>query len=251
MVGGLLTPQLLTRRPVLRWPVVAYGAFAVVLACLVLTYSRGAMAGLALAVGGIALLRYRRLVPLMLVAAGLLLILPAARDYVLHFVEGVQGQDLATQMRFGEYKDALILIQRYPVLGVGFSGAPEIDIYLGVSSAYLLIAEQMGLVGLAMFLIVVAVVFGWAFAQRRMVYALEADGLEGRGRVLLWLGAHAGLAAALAVGVVDHYFFKLSFQPAGTIFWMFVGLSLAATRLAAVQAARAGRIDTHLHETAV
>jgi O-antigen ligase len=251
MVGGLMAPQLLTRRPLLRWPVLAYAAFAIVLACLVLTYSRGAMAGLALAVGGIALLRYRRLAPLMLAAAGLLLVLPAARDYVLHFVEGVQGQDLATQMRFGEYKDALILIQRYPWLGVGFAGAPEIDIYLGVSSAYLLIAEQMGLVGLAMFLAVIAVVFGWAFAKRRAVYALEAGGPDGHGQVLLWLGAHAGLAAALAVGVVDHYFFKLSFQPAGTIFWMFVGLSLAATRLATVRAGTAGPIKLHTNKTAV
>jgi hypothetical protein len=41
---------------------------------------------------------------------------------VAHFVEGLQGQDLATQMRFGEFKDAFILIERHP-LGVGFAGA--------------------------------------------------------------------------------------------------------------------------------
>jgi O-antigen ligase len=159
------------------------------------------------------------------------LILPATRDYVLHFLQGVQGQDLATQMRFGEYKDALILIQRYPVLGVGFSGAPEIDIYLGVSSAYLLIAEQMGLIGLAVFLGSMAVVFVWSFRQRRWLYA-AADSPDGQGRLALWLGAHAGLVAALVVGVVDHYFFELSFQPAGSLFWIFVGLCLASSRMA-------------------
>ncbi|MCB9162257.1 MAG: hypothetical protein H6644_20845 [Caldilineaceae bacterium] len=37
---------------------------------------------------------------------------------------GFAGEDLATQMRFGEYKDALILIGRYPLFGVGFTGTP-------------------------------------------------------------------------------------------------------------------------------
>lgn len=231
MVGGLLAPQLLTQRPVLwnRWLTAA--AFAVVMACLVLTFSRGAMAGLGLAVLGIALARYRRLLWVVLAAALVILVLPATRDYVTHFIEGVRGDDLATQMRLGEYKDAFILISRYPLLGVGFAGAPEIDIYLGVSSAYLLIAEQMGLVGLAAFLVVIASVLVWAFRQRHAVYA--AGDRVGAGLPEQWLGLLAGLVAALAVGVVDHYFFKLSFQSAGTLFWLYVGLLLAATRLGA------------------
>ncbi len=229
-VGGLLAPQVLSRKPLLRSRLLSLGAFGVIVGCLVLTYSRGAMVGLAIGVALVALLRYRRLLLVLAVAAAAVLILPAARDYVLHFLEGVQGQDLATQMRFGEYKDALILIQRYPLLGVGFSGAPEIDIYLGVSSAYLLIAEQMGLIGLAVFLASMATVFVWSFSRRRRLYA-AADTATGQGRLALWLGLHAGLAAALVVGVVDHYFFELSFQPAGSLFWIFVGLCLAASRL--------------------
>ncbi len=232
MVGGLLAPQLLTRRPVLgsRW--LTAGAFAVVMACLLLTFSRGAMAGLALAMLGIALARYRRLLWVLAAAAALILILPATRDYVSHFAAGVQGDDLATQMRLGEYKDAFILISRYPVLGVGFAGAPEIDIYLGVSSAYLLIAEQMGLVGLAAFLLAIGTVLVWAFRQRHVIYAAGDSG--DTGLPAQWLGLLAGLIAALAVGVVDHYFFRLSFQAAGTLFWLYVGLLLAATRLGSV-----------------
>jgi O-antigen ligase len=231
-VGGLLAPQLLSRKPLLgsRW--LSLAAFGLVVGCLVLTFSRGAMVGLAVGVALVAVLRYRRLLVVMAAAGLAILILPATRDYVLHFLQGVQGQDLATQMRLGEYKDALILIQRYPLLGVGFSGAPEIDIYLGVSSAYLLIAEQMGLVGLAVFLLSMATVFVWSYNQRRFLYA-AAESAAGQGQLLLWLGAHAGLAAALVVGVVDHYFFELSFQPAGSLFWIFVGLCLAASRLAA------------------
>jgi O-antigen ligase len=241
-VGGLLATQVLSPKPVLgsRW--LSVGALGAVLGGLVLTYSRGAMVGLAVGMALVALLRYRRLLLVMAAAAALILILPAARNYVLHFLQGVQGQDLATQMRFGEYKDALILLQRYPVMGVGFSGAPEIDIYLGVSSAYLLIAEQMGLVGLAVFLGSMAVVFGWSFAQRRWLVETPAaaEGAAGQGRLALWLGVHAGLVAALVVGVVDHYFFELSFQPAGALFWIFVGLCLAASRLARADQASRG-----------
>jgi hypothetical protein len=97
-------------------------------------------------------------------------------------------------------------------------------------------AEQMGLVGLAAFLLVMVVVFGWGLANRRVVYA-QAAAEPPEDRVALWLGAYAGLGAALVVGVVDHYFFTLSFQPAGTLFWTFTGLALAATRLAAAQRA--------------
>jgi hypothetical protein len=231
MVGGLLAAQLLAKRQLFgpRW--LTYPAFAIVLTCVVLTFSRGAMAALALAVLSIALLRHRRLLWLIAAAAVVILLLPATGDYVTRFVEGLRGEDLATQMRFGEYKDALILIQRYPVLGVGFAGTPEIDIYLGVSNAYFLIAEQMGLVGLASFVVVMLLVFGWAFRHRRAAYAAQS-GVDGPDATGLWLGAHAGLGAALVVGVVDHYFFSLSFQPAGTLFWVFVGLALAATRLA-------------------
>jgi O-antigen ligase len=232
MVGGLLAPQLLSRRPLLGSRPLTVAAFGAVLACLVLTYSRGAMAGLALGAAAIALLRYRRLIWVMALAVLVLLVLPVTRDYVSHFVAGLQGQDLATQMRFGEYKDALILISRYPLLGVGFAGVPQIDIYLGVSSAYLLMAEQMGLVGIAAFALLLATLFLWAFRQRHAVYA--ADLAEPRvDATALWLGAHAGLIAALAVGVVDHYFFEMSFQSAGTLFWLYVGLCLSATRLGA------------------
>lgn len=225
MIGALAAPQLLTRRTVLGHRGLAVAVFGVIAAGLVLTFSRGALAALAAGLLLIALLRYRRMVGVLALGAAFLLLLPAAQEYVAHFLAGLQGQDLATQMRFGEYKDALTLIGRYPWLGVGFAGAPDIDIYLGVSNAYLLIASKMGGVGLAAFLLTMAVVLGWALAQRRLVYQDE-------GLTALWLGLLGGLAAALSVGLVDHYFFNVAFQAAGALFWIFVGLSLAATRLA-------------------
>ena len=52
-----------------------------------------------------------------------------------------------------------------------------------------------------------------------------------------WLGLYAGIVAALVVGFFDHYFVNLEFQPAQAIFWLFIGLALAGTRLAAEQRA--------------
>ncbi|MGQ0602740.1 MAG: O-antigen ligase family protein [Anaerolineales bacterium] len=224
MIGALAAPQLLLRKPLLGNRVLTFAAFGLITTCLILTFSRGAMAALVVGLLLIAAARYRRMLIVLAFGAALILVLPVTQDYVARFVAGAQGQDLATQMRFGEYKDAFILINRYPVLGVGFSGAPEIDIYLGVSNAYLLIASKMGLVGLSAFLLVIAVVYGWAVLKRKTVYTDDS-------LTAIWLGLLAGLAAALTVGLFDHYFFNLTFQAAGTLFWMFVGLSLAATRL--------------------
>jgi O-antigen ligase len=224
IIGALAAPQLTAKQPVFgrRWLWAA--SFVVIVICLILTFSRTAMAGLVVAMLGLAAARYRKLLWIILIGAAIIIVLPVTQDYVLRFVEGAQGADLATQMRFGEYKDALILLSRYPLIGVGFAGAPDIDIYLGVSNAYLAIAQEMGFVGLAIFLAALAVVFGWAFDHRKQAYADPA--LEP-----LFLGLHSAILAALIVGIGDHYFVNLDFQPAQTIFWMMVGLALAATRL--------------------
>jgi O-antigen ligase len=223
IVGAVAAPQLTAKRPlwVPRW--VWLAAFAVMTVALILTFSRTAMVALAIASLVIAF-RYPKLFLIMLVGGLLILLLPITQDYVGRFVVGFQGGDLATQMRFGEYKDALILLTRYPVLGVGFAAAPDIDIYLGVSNAYLALAQEMGFVGLAVFFLVLIVVFGWAVEHSRAALSQEA-------LAPLFLGFHGGVLAALIVGLGDHYFVNLDFQPAQTIFWLMIGLALSATRL--------------------
>ena len=223
MVGALLGPQLVSRRPLFR-RVVVWGMAGLVFVALVLTFSRGAMLGLAAGLGFVAVARYRRLLPYMVVAALLLLLLPITQDYIARFVEGFQGADLATQMRFGEYKDALILIGRYPIFGVGFAGTPDIDIYLAVASVYFTIAGRMGLLGLLAFFGVVGTVFVYALRRR---HAARADDR----RDAVWLGLHAALVGALVAGVFDHYLFNMDFHHAVTIFWLTLGLAVAATRL--------------------
>jgi hypothetical protein len=221
-------PQLFAQRPIIRRRYLA-PMLAVMALCLGLTISRGALAGIAIALAVVATLRYRKLWLLLLVALALLLVLPQTQDYVAHFAEGLRGEDLATQMRFGEYKDALILIGRYPWLGVGFSGSPDIDTYIGVSNVYLLIAEEMGLIGLGGFLVVMAVFFARFGRARRLVAA--AAGIE----PLAW-GLHAGIVGALVGGVVDHYLFNLDFHHSVTLFWLIVGLATAAVEIVRQQA---------------
>ncbi len=224
VLGALALPQVFAARPVggRRWPVVA--AFGAVALCLFLTYSRGSMLALAAAAAFIAIMRYRRLLPILILAGVLVLLLPVTQDYVARFIEGVQGADRATQMRFGEISDALRLIGRHPAFGVGFFGTPERDIYLGVANLYLTMASNIGLVGLAVFLLTVAGQF---------LYGLGAWNRPGRpaGLEPFWLGAHAGIVAALAAGVFDHYFFKLEFQASVTLFWLVFGLALAVSHL--------------------
>jgi polysaccharide biosynthesis protein PslJ len=222
MIGALAGPQLVARRPLFpRW--ITMLLVGLVFVCLILTFSRGALVGLAAGLGFVAVARYRRLIPVMVVALLLLLLLPATQGYVGRFVEGIQGQDLATQMRFGEYRDAVTLIMRYPLFGVGFSGSPDSDLYLGVANVYLTVGQRMGFLGLAAFVALMAVLFGYAFFNRHSFRGLERHDP-------IWIGLHAALIGGLVVGIFDHYLFNVDFHHTVTIFWLFVGLATAATR---------------------
>ncbi|HRW48947.1 MAG TPA: O-antigen ligase family protein [Caldilinea sp.] len=224
LVAALLMPQLVSSKPIFpRW--LTFLMLAVAGLALYLTYSRSALLGLASAVALLAVLKYRRLIPLAIVAGLLLLLLPITQEYVARLLEGFSGQDLATQMRFGEYKDALILIERYPLFGVGFTGTPDLDIYLGVSMLYLIIAENMGVIGLVMF---AAVMIGF------FVMALRAwrRGLTPRMEALL-LGYTGAILGALVSGIFDHYWFNMTYPHMTVLYWLYVGMATAVILIAA------------------
>jgi O-antigen ligase len=235
MMLTLAVPQLFAKRPLLRrgW---LFTGLALMALALLLSFSRGSFVGVGVALGFLGVVRYRKLLIIMVLAVLLVLVLPQTQGYVTHFFDGLQvlgdtqGGDLSTQMRVGEYSDALILIQRYPIFGVGFTGTPDIDTYLKVANLYLMMASEMGLVGLATFLIVMATLFASAWRVRRRV-ADQAE-LEP-----IWWGFHIALLGALLGGVFDHYFFNLDFHHSITLFWLFVGLAAVSTRLVKAQAA--------------
>ncbi len=226
-LGGLLiiltvvgVAYLFARQPIMPrgYLLVIVGAMGLLL---YLTYSRGSLLGVVAALTVMAALRYRKLLIYMALGAGLMLILPQTQVYVARLLEGVQGADLATQMRFGEYKDAFILISRYPLLGVGFSGAPDIDIYVGVSNLYLLIAEQMGLVGMGLYLLTAVTFF-------IVVYRAWKDLPPGHPLEAALLGYPLAVFGALVGGIFDHFFFNITFTHLVALYWVCMGLGVAA-----------------------
>lgn len=225
IVGVLAGTQILTPHPVFgrRW--LALVCFVPIALAILLTQSRAALVALAVAALFIAALRYRWVFPLLFVGGVLFVILPFTQPYVDRLIQGFTNQDLATQMRFGEYKDALILIGRYPLIGVGFTGAPDRDIYLGVSNMYLLIAGHSGLIGLGLFGLTVFESLRFGFYRWRVLLN-RPDLLD------IWLGSAAALAAALVIGIFDHYYANIEFSGAVLLFWMIVSLTCASARLA-------------------
>jgi O-antigen ligase len=141
-----------------------------------LSLSRASWLGLAAALLVIGALRYRRI----LVLAGLvglaLLATPIGQDSIARFLSGFSTADRATAFRVGEYGNALTLLQRYPLLGIGFGDSPDIDVTAGVSSVYLLVAEQTGLLGLSAFLAALATTWWIGF---RHIRALQDARLQG------------------------------------------------------------------------
>lgn len=216
--GGILGTQVVAPRTLLpRWLVASL--FLLALAALYLTYSRSALFGLAAAFALPGVLKYRKLIPLGIVGALLLFLLPQTQDYVARLLAGLAGEDLATQMRFGEFKDALILIRRYPLFGVGFTGVPDIDIYVGVSMLYLIIAENMGLIGLGTFLLVQLGFFTILLRGWRSGIAPE--------REAILLGLAGAVFGALVSGLADHYWFNMTYPHMTVLFWLFLGLATA------------------------
>ncbi len=104
--------------------------------------------------------------------------------------------------------------------GVGFTGTPSIDLYTDAASMYLIMANEIGLVGVGLFASTMIGVFAYGLRAWRAVQ----DNHELRS---ILLGYHAALLAALLNGTADLYFFRLDFQASITLFWLTVALALA------------------------
>ncbi|MHB1005806.1 MAG: O-antigen ligase family protein [Chloroflexota bacterium] len=234
LASVLVAGQLLAPVPLLcrRWLLVAA---PILVAALLLSLSRSSWVGCAAGIAFVTILRYRRLWPLALVAvAGAAAVyafgfetylqrLPVVGSYVGHLFTGLRAEDQATLMRLGEYKDALRLVSTYPWFGVGYGNAPSAEFYVGVSSLYLLLAENAGLVGLGAYLLAVGATF--AYSLRATLSRREAP-LSG-----LALGALGAMAGALAAGIFDQPFINPRFASLAALFWMLAGSSVWSARL--------------------
>jgi O-antigen ligase len=222
----MIAPQVFSRRPVLRNRWIAWGILGIVGVALLLTSSRASLLAFGIGLLFIGLFKgYRKFLLLVVLAVAFALLLPQTQGLVQRFIEAFTAQDLATQMRLGEYGDSLELISRYPITGVGFTGTPEIDLYTDVASMYLIMANQIGLVGVTLFALVIIAVF--AYGARGWRAAQHDPDLRS-----IHLGYHAALITALLNATADLYFFRLDFHASITLFWLVVALALASSRLA-------------------
>jgi hypothetical protein len=223
--ASMIAPQVFAQKPVLRFRWFSLLIVGFVTLALILTFSRASMLAFAIGVFVIAAFRYRRFIPVMIVAGLLLLLLPQTQSYIERFGQAFTGSDLATQMRLGEYGDSLRLISRYGILGVGFTGTPDIDLYTDVASMYLIMTNQIGIVGLSIYLLTIGGVF--IYGLRAWRSARNNPDLDS-----IHLGYHVALLTALLNGAADLYFFRIDFQASITLFWLLVALALASSRLA-------------------
>lgn len=195
---------------------------------LLLTYSRGAWVGAAFGIAFVLLFRRRWLIAPLAGAAAIAILLGLGSGFVTRLWQGFTLQDRATRLRLREYQNAWEIIQEHPWFGVGFGDAPSVDLQTGVSSVYLLIAERIGLVGLAVFLAIAAVIACRGLSQLPGKTGWDVD---------ILLGFEAVLLALLAVAFVDHYFFNPEFSHMVALFWIIAGAIVAQS---AVLAASSG-----------
>ena len=139
-------------------------------------------------------------------------------QFVERVSEGVQFQDQANQMRLAEFRNAITIIRRYPAFGVGFGAGPELGLITGVSSIYLAMAERIGLLGLGTFLGLMAAFMIQTLARLRTLDEERQSWL---------LGIQSGVLAALAVGLLDHYYFNIEFSHMVALFWGLIGFGVA------------------------
>jgi polysaccharide biosynthesis protein PslJ len=175
-----------------------------------------------------ATLRYRKAwVPGLLGAIGSI-VTPFGQGLVARVMSGFEARDKASALRVSEYRNAMEIIQAYPVLGIGFGASPRLGLFPGVSSQYLLVAEQTGLLGLAAYLAAIA---GVLLPSLRFSMGSERDP---RGLVI---SLQSAFIAALVSGLFDHYWANHAFPHAVALFWYVAALLARATRVEASQEA--------------
>jgi polysaccharide biosynthesis protein PslJ len=223
IVGALGATQLMAAKPVTRrWLI--FLLLLPVLGALLLTLSRSSWAGLAGAIAFAATIRYHRLwlILLPLGLAAILGIVPGTEQYLGHLISGLRAEDKAAAMRLGEYKDAIALISAYPWLGVGYGPSPRIDLYVGVSSIYFLLAEHAGLLGLGAYLAAMAALVAHVLRTIRRSANASMVGLV--------ISALCAVVGALVAGLADHPFINIRFTHLVALFWLTAGLAVAAAR---------------------
>lgn len=220
IAGAIGVAAAMAPRP--PWPrIMSAIALGPILACLLLTESRGSWLSLGAAIAVIAVLRHRRLWVVAVAGAVAIPFVPAAQRFTEHLISGLQAQDRAASMRLGEISNALTIIASAPWVGVGWGvGDRSIDLEFtrGVSNIYLAIAQRSGIPA------VFAYVTAWG-ATSALIWRGLIKTTRDRDDDGITLAAAAGVAGALASGMVDHHF--VSFPHLVTLLAIVGGICVA------------------------
>ncbi|MBR2666903.1 MAG: O-antigen ligase family protein [Oscillospiraceae bacterium] len=200
---------------------------------LMMTYSRGAWVGLAVALVLFFIIQWPKLTPLLILLC--LLALPAMPDTILHRVFSMlNSTDSSVNSRIPVYKAMLGLIREHPITGVGLGSDAvrsaiassghyhSTTLFVHGHDIYLQIWAETGIFGLITFL---GAMFTAIRDGMRVIVCRKAQPML---RSLTAAGV-SGLAGTLVFSIADY---PWSYPRVMTIFWLMFAMLLTAIRLA-------------------
>lgn len=210
----------------------ALGSLVVLfLICLALTYSRGAWLSLAVVVGLYGVVYDRRYFWLLLFGPAVML---CFHEVLGRFTSIFQVADTSSTLRLALWHSTLAMIRDYPLFGIGWGVYwqvyPRYDYFIAnediiiyhAHNMYLHIAAETGLVGLAVFLAVLAVHLWLALRLVRD----QAVGTVVRG---IAIGLAAAIIGFCVSGLTDYVLFSLQLA---LLAWLLLAMLVALWRVA-------------------
>ena len=241
------------------WRILAILLLAATLACLGMTYARGACLVVAVVLAGYGALRdWRILLGIVVIGAGALLVDPVLADRLLSVFTRV---DTSSEMRIAFWESTVAMVMDHPFLGIGwgmyFMVYPEYDFYLQgapvqivhAHNMYLNYAAEIGIPGALSFLwfffgsLVLAlrvprktppweaVLAAHEHAWKTVADVRAALGRWRRRRFVEGLSTGLGLAfiSVALNGLTDHLLFNI---PSSMLLWMLAAMTAAAYAIA-------------------
>ena len=241
------------------WRILAILLLVAAIACLGMTYARGACLVVALVIAGYGALRdWRIFLGLVVVAAGALLLDPVLADRLLSVFTRV---DTSSEMRVAFWESTVAMVMDHPFLGIGwgmyFMVYPEYDFYLQgapvqivhAHNMYLNYAAEIGIPGALSFLwfffgsLILAfrtprktppweaVLAAHEHEWRTVADVRSALGRWRRRRFVEGLSTGLGLAfiSVALNGLTDHLLFNI---PSSMLLWMFAAVTAAVHAIA-------------------
>ncbi len=206
------------------------GAMLACLACLAMTYARGAFLTIVVILAGYGIIRDKRiLLAVIVVIAGILFLDPVLLE---RMKTAFSVADTSSEMRIAMWESTVQMIMDHPVLGIGWGAYwmvyPLYDTYIVDGSVtlvhahniYLNYPAEIGLLGGTAFFVYFFKSMGVALFNQRV---LPNKAMEG-----LLLGLGLALISVALNGVTDDVLFNI---PSSMLLWLMCGLIFVIRRL--------------------